>query len=48
MAGQPCTDWIKEFTEENLLAGTDPCGARLEAGSMQEVWLDLPRADPPR
>lgn len=42
-------DWIREFTEENLLAGPDLCGARLkEAGSMQEVWLDLPRADPPR
>lgn len=48
VAGRPCTDWIGEFTEENLLARPDPCGARLEAGSMQEVWLDLSRADPPR
>lgn len=48
MAGRPCRGWIQEYTEENLLAGPGLCGARLEAGSMREVWLDLLRADPPR
>lgn len=38
--------WIGELTGENLLAGPGLCGAGLEAGSMQEVWLDLHRTDP--
>lgn len=40
--------WTGEFTEENLLAEPGLCGARLEAGSMREAWLDPLRADPPR